>query len=166
MQYLIREATRAKNSIQHAFEAAYQPLPDTPLMWCAGWIEPALYTFVSELSCNVDNVPLFNTFSEFFLRSNKVSAIVWPNHGRCTPTWHKPLYYLDMDSASSETGEEEAPPFLSSTADSNIEWPKVVNASVQKGGDWWASLSLGKSDMIGCIVTASWRVETGEQVSP
>ena len=29
--------------------------------------------------------------------------------------------YLDMDSASSETGEEEAQPFLSSTADSNIE---------------------------------------------
>ena len=41
--------------------------------------------------------------------------------------------YLDMDSASSETGEEEAPWFLSSTADSNIEWPKVVNASVREG---------------------------------
>ena len=145
MQYLIREATRAKNSIQHALEAAYQLLPDTTLMWCAGWIEYPLYAFVSELSCNVDNVPLFNTFSEFFLRSNKVSAIVWPNHGRCTPTWHKPLNshdtrtgvhgcnYLDMDSASSETGEEEAPPFLSSSADSNIEWPKVVNASVREG---------------------------------
>ena len=38
-----------------------------------------------------------------------------------------------MDSASSETGEEEAPPFLSSTADSNIEWPKLVNASVREG---------------------------------
>ena len=38
-----------------------------------------------------------------------------------------------MDSPSSETDEEEAPPFLSSTADSNIEWPKVVNASVREG---------------------------------
>ena len=38
-----------------------------------------------------------------------------------------------MDSASSETGEDEDPPFLSSTADSNIEWPKVVNASVREG---------------------------------
>ena len=42
-----------------------------------------------------------------------------------------------MGSASSETGEEKTPLFLSSTANSNIEW-----------------LSLGKSDMIGCIVTA------------
>ena len=86
----------------------------------AGWIEPPLYTFVSELSCNVDNVPLFNTFSEFFLRSDKVSAIVGPNLSRCTPKWHKPLNshntttsvhgcnYLGMDSASSETGVEEA----------------------------------------------------------
>ena len=46
-----------------------------------------------------------------------------------------------MDSASSETGEEEAPPFLSSTADSNIEWPKVVNASVREGR-WLVSESL------------------------
>ena len=59
-----------------------------------------------------------------------------------------------MDSASSETGEEEAPPFLNSTADSNIERPKVVNASVREGMRLSASLSLGKSDMIGCIVTA------------
>ena len=84
MQYLIREATRAKNIILHALETAYQPHPDATLMWCAGWIEPPLCTFVSEFSCNVDNVPLFNTFSEFFVRSNKVSAIVRPNHGRCT----------------------------------------------------------------------------------
>ena len=40
-----------------------------------------------------------------------------------------------MDSASSETGEEEAPTFLSSTAYSNIEWPEVVNASVSEGRD-------------------------------
>ena len=39
--------------------------------------------------------------------------------------------YLDMNSASSEKGEEEAPPFLSSTPYSNIERPKVVNASVR-----------------------------------
>ena len=38
-----------------------------------------------------------------------------------------------MDSASSETGEEEAALYLSTTADSNIEWPKVVNASVREG---------------------------------
>ena len=47
-----------------------------------------------------------------------------------------------MDRASSERGEEEAPPLLSGTADSNIEWPKVVNASVRE------------------------REETGKQVSP
>ena len=38
-----------------------------------------------------------------------------------------------MDSASSDTGEKEAPPFLSTKADSKIEWPKVVNASVSEG---------------------------------
>ena len=38
-----------------------------------------------------------------------------------------------MDSASSETGEEESPPFLSSTAYSNIERPKVVNAGIREG---------------------------------
>ena len=62
--------------------------------------------------------------------------------------------YLDKDSASSEVGEEEAPPFLSSTADSNIERPKVVNASVREGRRLVSNLSLGKSDIIGCIVTA------------
>ena len=86
MQHLIREATRAKNSIQNAAEAAYQPLPNTTLIRFAGLIEPAFYTFERELSCNVDKVPLFNTFPEFFLRSNEVSALVRLNHGRCTPT--------------------------------------------------------------------------------
>ena len=56
-----------------------------------------------------------------------------------------------MDSASSKTGEEESPTFLIRTADSNINCPKVVFV---KEEDWCASLSLGKSDMIGCIVTA------------
>ena len=36
MQYLIRSATRAKNSIQHALATAYQSLPDTILMWYTG----------------------------------------------------------------------------------------------------------------------------------
>ena len=37
--------------------------------------------------------------------------------------------YLDMHSASSETGEEQAQPFLSSTADSNIEWPAQLSSN-------------------------------------
>ena len=63
MQHLIREETRAKNSIQHALGAAYQPLPDTTLMWCAGWLEPPLYTFVSELICNVETTLHFSILS-------------------------------------------------------------------------------------------------------
>ena len=60
-----------------------------------------------------------------------------------------------MDSGRSETGEEEAPLLLSSMADSNIERPKVVSAGVRERRRLvFASLSLGKSDMIVYIVTA------------
>ena len=59
-----------------------------------------------------------------------------------------------MDSASSEAGEEDAPLFLSSTADSNIEWPNVVNASVRERRRMISKSLPGKSDMIGSVVTA------------
>ena len=75
MQHLIRETKRAKNSIQLALKAAYQPLLNTTLMWCAGGIELPLYNFASKLSCNVDNIIFFDAFSEFFLHSNKLKPL-------------------------------------------------------------------------------------------
>ena len=59
-----------------------------------------------------------------------------------------------MDSASSGTGEVEAPLFLSSTVNSHIERHEVVNTGVREWRRLLSALSLGKSDMIGCIVTA------------
>ena len=88
MQHLIRERTRAENSIQHALEAAYQPLPDTTLMCCAGWIAPPLHAFVSELSCNVDNVPFWILSQSFLVSfSDQIMAGVrLRNTNHSTPT--------------------------------------------------------------------------------
>ena len=57
----MRAATSAKNTTHHALETASQTILDTTLMWCAGWIEPPLYTFVSELNCNDDSVPIWRS---------------------------------------------------------------------------------------------------------
>ena len=68
MQYLIRETTYAKNSIKHALETTYQPIPDTTLMWCAGWIEPPLYTFVRS------SAAMLTTFNFSILSGSSFSA--------------------------------------------------------------------------------------------
>ena len=41
---------------------------------------------MSELSCNVDNVPLSDIFWEFFFRFDKISANVRSNHGTNSST--------------------------------------------------------------------------------
>ena len=134
MQHLIREAMRAKNSTQHALEAACQPLSDTTLMRKAGRIEPQLYALVSELSCNVDDLPLFNTFPEVFLRSN-VSAIfdqIMADVLLCDTKRSKPITQelVSLDATIStwtarvvRQVKSNPHPFLISTADSNMSGP-------------------------------------------
>ena len=119
VEHLIIEAASAENIIEQPLDIAYQLLPNTTLMWCSEWVEPPLYSFVSKLSCNMDNVSFFDTFSDFFLRSkkvnlfNQIAAIVPqrdknPLNSHNTTTGVHGCNYLNMDSASGETSEHES----------------------------------------------------------
>ena len=130
-------------------------------MWRTGWIEPPLNALIGKFGSDDKRISFFDTFTELFLRSNEVRTVIRPNHSRSTPTGDKPLnsHYtgtsvhgrdnFNMDSTSSETSAEKFPPLLGSPTNCDVEWAKVINHGVGKGGDWYASLSFGRSAMIG-----------------
>ena len=59
-----------------------------------------------------------------------------------------------MDSSRSQGSEQESPPFFCRPLNENVERTEVVNASVREGGLLKASLSRGRSAIIGLRVSA------------
>ena len=63
---------------------------------------------------------------------------------------------MDSTSSHSQTSKEKSPPLLGSPTNGNVEWAEVINSGVGKGRslDWYASLFIGRSAMIGWMVAA------------
>ena len=143
VQHLICEAAYTEDGVQYPLKTTDQPLPDATLVRRTGWIEPPLNALMFNFGGDVNLIPFFDTFTELFLRSDKVRTIIRPDHsGRTTPTGNKPLlsHYtgtcvhgrndFNIDITSSQTSEVKSPPLLGGPTNGDIEWAEVINLSL------------------------------------
>ena len=144
VQNFVRETASTEDGVKYSLKTTYQHLPDATLVWRTGRIEPPLNAFVGEFDGNVDEVPLLDILVLFLFRTNKVSTIIRPNNGWCTPTGDKPLhsYYtrtgvhgrndFNVNGASSKAREEETQPILGIPTYSNVKRAEVVDPGVRE----------------------------------
>ena len=145
VQHLICEAACTEYGVQYPLKTTDPPFPDITLVQSTGRIETPSNAPMCKFGGDVNRIPFFDTFTELFLRSDKIRTIIWPNHSGRTPRGEEPLHShykgtsvhgrnnFNMDSTSSQTSEKKSPPLLGNPANGDVEWAEVISPGVGKG---------------------------------